>query len=212
MTKNVVAALCAALSLGLAHADWQYRTFDDPMTDQATKIAQLESNLSLDLDPPYGGRNMANLIVRQHPKRGLDVMFRVDKGQIMCRSYGDGCTLQIRFDAGGTMRFAGIEAADHDPRVVFLRDARRFVAEAVKAKRILLQASFFHNGAPVIEFRSSKPLAWQVAAPRPAPKPQPATPELVPSGKSADECRAEVAHLPAHAQQQATIDCILTPK
>lgn len=211
MRKKTAAALCAVLSMGLAHADWQYETIRDPMTDKQARIASLESNLSLRLEAPYGGRNMASLIVRQHPRHGLDAIFRVDKGQIMCRSYDDGCALQIKFDSGNPIRFSGLEAADHDPRVVFIRDAKRFVAAAGKAKRILLQANFFHNGSPIIEFHSSAPLAWADEKPPAAKKPMASKAASAGSGKSADECRAEVAGLPAEAQQAAVIDCLLTP-
>jgi hypothetical protein len=205
MRKIFVVALLAAAA-GVSHADWQYQSQTDQMTGKEAKFALLESNHSLNLESPYAGRNMALITVRHHPKRGLDVLFRVEKGQILCRDYDDSCPVQVKFDAAAPIRFSGMGAADHDPRLVFIKDAKRFIALASKAKRILVQVNFFHNGAPVIEFHSSAPLQWTEPAAHKMTRPKKKTSAQPASGKSADECRAELG---PSAENSAVVACLL---
>lgn len=142
-----------------AYADWQYRNDTDKMTSKAAKFAILESNNSLDLPFPYRGKNYGRLQVRQHPKFGLDVIVMVDKGQIMCSSYS-GCPITVRFDDNAPIRFSGTEPADHSSDTVFVQGAQRFITQAQKAKRILVELTMYQAGNQVLEFHSSSPLEW----------------------------------------------------
>lgn len=153
------AAICAGLN-GAALADWQYQHETDKMTGKEARHALAESNNTLSLAFPYSGRNHGNLQVRQHPKYGLDVIVYVDKGQLLCRSHDDSCAVMIKFDDAQPIHFSGTPSADHDSKVIFLRDARRFINRAQKAKRILVQVSVFQNGDQILEFHSSNPLQW----------------------------------------------------
>lgn len=138
---------------------WEYQTSADPMTSEPTKFATLESINSLDLDFPYKGKNTGQLTVRKSSKFGLNVIFSIDKGQILCRTYGD-CTVMIRFDDAKPVRFSGVPPADHSSTSVFLENPQKFVTLASKAKRILVQATIYQNGTPVMEFQALKPLEW----------------------------------------------------
>lgn len=154
----------AVWSAGAMAAGWDYHETTDQMTGKVTRTAQIESTNSLELGSPYKGQNQGRLSVRQHPRYGLQAIFDVEKGQIMCRSYDDHCGILIRFDNAPPVRFSGGEASDHNPTVVFIRDPKRFIAAAEKAKRILVQAEYFHNGAQVLTFDAGAPLAWNKPA------------------------------------------------
>lgn len=158
---RVVTVAAAIVATG-ALADWQYHDQTDPMTSKKTSFAMLESNTLLNLDSPYKGVNHGNLMVRRHPKYGQSVIYKIDKGQIMCSSY-NGCPVSIRFDDKPAITFSGTEPADNDPTTVFLNNSGRFIEMARKAKRILVQVNIFHNGAPIVEFNTSKPLEWSAA-------------------------------------------------
>lgn len=150
------------------NASWIYAEDTDRMTSKTTTGASIGSANSLRLDFPYKGDNYGRITVRQHPKFGLDVIIRIDKGQILCRSYS-GCPIEIRFDDKPPMRFSGTEPADNSSDHVFLNNAARFIGEAKKAKRILVSMNIYKSGAPVLEFNSVAPLVWgakAVAAPK----------------------------------------------
>lgn len=150
-----------------AQADWSYQKDIDAMTSKSATYATLQSSNSLNLDFPYKGQNNGYLTVRQHPKYGLDVIFRVDKGQLLCSAY-NGCVVTVRFDDKPAMRFSGTGPADHSSDTIFLSGAQSFIAEAKKAKKILVQSNIYHNGAPVLAFSALQPLIWAPANSSPA--------------------------------------------
>lgn len=158
MVKIAALAILTCLC-NVANADWVYGDHKDAMTSKASYYAILDSSNSLNLDFPYRGHNYGHLQVRKHPQYGLDVIFRIDKGQILCSSY-NGCPIEVRFDDAPPMRFEGTEPADNSSDTVFIKGATRFIAAAKKAKRILVRVNIYHSGAPVLEFYVSKPLEW----------------------------------------------------
>lgn len=168
---NALKALCIGAALfmqaNVALADWQYKQDTDPMTDGVHRIASIGSATSLNLNPPYSGQNNALLVVRNHPRQGLGVLLTIDKGQFICDS-SLGCDLLARFDNGKPVQLRGARSTGLDRNLIFIKNPQRFVLEASKARRILLQPNIFNNGAPVIEFTTSAPLSWQLP---PASKP-----------------------------------------
>lgn len=158
--KRTIITLMTLLACLSASADWKYSTPTDAMTSKPIKLAVLQSDNSLDLDRPYSGVNYGNLVIRQSPRQGLDIMFSVDKGQIICDRY-NGCAVSVRFDDAPPMRFNAGGSSDHDSKVLFLRNESKFVAAAAKAKRILVQVVIYQAGQQVLEFSSPKPLEWK---------------------------------------------------
>lgn len=161
--KHWILALCTIGLSAAASAGWQYDESIDKMSGKATNSASITSDNSLDLAFPYGGRNHAYLTVRKHPQYGLDVILQIQKGQILCSSYS-GCPIQVKFDDAPPVKFSGTGSADHDSKVVFFKDANRFISQATKAKKILVQANLYQAGAPVLEFSMSEPLKWQTTS------------------------------------------------
>jgi len=102
------------------------------------------------------------LIRKREDKSTPEVYFLVDKGQILCPSYGDGCQVTVRFDQAQPVRFGGIGSSDHSSTEVFIRDSSRFIASASKAKKILIQVTMFQAGRQTLEFTTTEPLpAWK---------------------------------------------------
>jgi hypothetical protein len=164
---STAAGILLAVLATAAHANyWVYDTANDPMTDKPSSFAQLTSMNSLALAFPYRGANYGDLHVRRTPRGGVDVLFTIGQGQIMCHGFDDNCALLIRFDASEPRRFRAVGTSDHDPKVVFLRDAAGFITSATKAKRILVQVEVFQNGVQTLEFRPDTPLKWDTAKPR----------------------------------------------
>ena len=162
MKKSFIVALLVITSA--AHAGWDYSEDTDRMTSKTMTFARINSDNSLGLGFPYKGDNYGKITVRQHPKEGLDVIIRIDKGQILCSSYS-GCPVEIRFDDKPAIRFSGTPAGDHSSEYVFLKNAPRFISEAKKAKRILVSMNIYKSGAPLLEFTSIPPLDWGKKSP-----------------------------------------------
>lgn len=161
LQTNILRQVAVAVIFGawstLVMAQWHYKESTDKMSGRQIKSAMIESSNSLSLDFPYGGRNHGNLLVRQHPQYGLDVIFYVDKGQIPCTL---GCTGQVRFDDGKPQRVRLDPPADHDSTTVFIQNPRAFIASAKKAKRILVQVTMYQAGSPILEFDTPESLKW----------------------------------------------------
>lgn len=158
----VVFTVAGLFSMGV-RADWMYRVVPDQMTGKETKLATLESNNSLSLEFPYGGRNYGSIAVRQHPRMGRDVMVQVEKGQILCRLSAS-CKVLVRFDDAEPVEFRGSPSSDHDSRVVFLQNSEAFLRGARSAKSILVQFGMYQAGNQVLRFHSSMPLEWGAPA------------------------------------------------
>jgi hypothetical protein len=161
----LVTAICAGVCAGSAAAGsgWVYGSDIDQMTQKTTYEAFATSSNSLNLPFPYEGSNKAQLTVRQHPKHGLDVYVVIEKGQILCRSY-DGCSIAVRFDDRPPITFEGAAAADHSSNVVFMRNEKRFISEAKKAKAVRIQLTMYQAGNQVLVFETPAPLEWPMAS------------------------------------------------
>ena len=142
-----------------AVADWEYSTTTDKMTSQTTTMAEVTSGESLNLTFPYNGKNYGFLTIRKHPRLGQDVIFQVNKGQILCSRHR-GCKINVRFDDRPPLGFEGTESADYNPKVIFFQNPAKFIKEASAAKRILVGVTLHDNGEQTLEFTSAKPLSW----------------------------------------------------
>jgi hypothetical protein len=129
---------------------WHYNVSEEKMTGGLRRTAGVESTNTVEFGFPYSGAQNGRLILRTE-SRDKDVMFRIEKGQILCTSY-DGCTVQVRFDDDKPTSFSATTAADHSSDVVFLNDYNRFLAKMRKAKRVRISLDVYQNGRPVFDF------------------------------------------------------------
>lgn len=130
---------------------WHYDEQEDKMTGGTTRHAAVLSTNMVNFGSPYSGPQHARLALRIDPKYGRDVIFRIERGQLLCRSYED-CEVLIRFDDGKPERFAGIGPADNSTETLFIRGYDRFLGKLQKAKIVRLSVNIYHEGAPVFEF------------------------------------------------------------
>lgn len=138
---------------------WSYESTTDKMSGKSMDVATLASQDSLNLPFPYAGTNYAHLMIRRHPQYGLDVIYSVQKGQILCPSYS-GCTVKVKFGDKAPVSFSASPSDDRDTTYVFLRDAKRFIASAKSVDSFLIQPPLYKGGAAVSEFRSTDKLVW----------------------------------------------------
>jgi hypothetical protein len=130
---------------------WHYSVSEEKMTGGQRFLATIESTNTVNFDFPYNGSQNGSLILRTDPRHGKDLMFQIQKGQIMCPSY-QGCTVQVRFDDEKPVSYSANGPADNSSEVIFLSDYAQFLGKLKKAKRVRLSVNIFQEGAPVFEF------------------------------------------------------------
>lgn len=130
---------------------WLYEMDEDPMTSAKTYWATVTSTNQIELGFPYGGPQRARLMLRTHPRHGKDVIFQIDRGQILCPSY-DGCTVLVRFDEDKPVRYSANGPADNSTETIFLGNYGGFAERLLTAKRVRISAEIYQSGSPVFEF------------------------------------------------------------
>lgn len=130
---------------------WMYNVREDKMTGGTTRHASVLSTNTVSFGSPYSGAQHGRLALRIDPKYGRDVIFAIERGQLLCRSYED-CDVLVRFDEGKPERFSAVGPADNSSETVFLRNYDRFLEKLRKAKVVRLSMNVYQEGAPVFEF------------------------------------------------------------
>ncbi len=105
---------------------------------------------AFELDSPYQGEQHAKLMVRQHPKQGLDIMFSVERGQLLC-GYRD-CYIDIRIDDEVSEKYSCSKPADGSSTMLFVRNKKKLLKKMKKAKALKVRAVFYRQGAHVFTF------------------------------------------------------------
>ena len=120
------------------------------------RTAIVSSTNTVSLGFPYSGTQRATLTLRKHPKYGRDVLFRIEKGQLMCSM---GCKATVRFDEGKPVTFRASGPDDRSTETIFLEGYDRFIAGVKKAKRTRIEVTIYQAGANVFEFNTGG-LVW----------------------------------------------------
>lgn len=153
----------------LPGSQWQYHKFDDEMGKGTIYQARVSSSNTVNFNFPYSGAQHGTLIMRTHPRHGKDIIFKIEKGQILCRSYED-CTVLVRFDDEKAANYAAIGAADNSTETIFIRNYSRFMEKMLKAKKVRIAVNIYHEGTPVFEFDVSDFNQEKYNRPRPPQK------------------------------------------
>lgn len=119
------------------------------MTGRLTKFEKFESQNSVEFSFPYQGGTTGQLLLRNDPQFGKDVIFQISKGQILCNSFS-GCSVAISIDGGPVFNVSGIGPEDGSTSTIFFNWS--LVAKLKDAKSIKIQPPTFQNGRPVFEF------------------------------------------------------------
>ena len=150
--RAMVWVLVGALFASSAAA-WDVRESQDEMTGKKLVSASVESANVANFGWPYQGDTRGWLMVRKHPRFGQDVLFGIENGQIVCRA--SGCNVLVRFDDRPPVKFGAVGPEDHDPKMIFFTNTKKFVDELRKAKRVRVAVTVHREGQPVFEFDTS---------------------------------------------------------
>ncbi|MDD2661967.1 MAG: hypothetical protein PHY54_20170, partial [Methylococcales bacterium] len=132
-------------------SQWHYSRVEDPMTSGTTYHAVVLSSNKVEFGFPYQGAQNAKLNLRIDPKYGKDVIFSIERGQILCQSYED-CTVLVRFDDEKAVNYSAASAADNSSDTIFIRNYSKFYEKMTKSKIVRISTNIYQEGAPVFEF------------------------------------------------------------
>lgn len=148
---GMVPELEKALEYERSGGQWRYEIDQEGMSGKATRYARVESTNTINLDFPYSGAQHATLMLRRHPRWGNDVVLSIEKGQILCHSYGD-CSIGVRFDNGKIIRLKGNPPADNSTESLFIPAFGTFLKQLPASKTVKIEVQVYQGGAPVFEF------------------------------------------------------------
>lgn len=149
--RKRAAEAAASAEARMLTAKWTYRASDDPMSSRKARYANINSENTVSFDFPYQGLQRGTLMLRDHPTYGHDVIFSIERGQILCQSYSD-CTIRIRFDDGASIRWDAVGPSDNSSTSIFLRNESGFVKRLRAAKVVRLKVPVYQEGEPIFEF------------------------------------------------------------
>lgn len=151
--ERVRAAEATAAAEAQRLADkWMYHVSEDPMSSRKSRFAAIESENTVEFDFPYQGSQHGTLTLRDHPSYGRDVIFSIERGQLLCRSYDD-CQVRVRFDEGKAENWNAVGPSDNSTTSIFLRNEARFVQKLRAAKVVRIQVPVYQQGEPMFEFQ-----------------------------------------------------------
>lgn len=129
------------------------------MTGKKTHAALLVSETTYQLGFPYQGGTIAALQLVQHPRNGLNVMVKIENGQLTCHSFMN-CRILVRFDDRPPIKFRGIEPADNDTKTIFLEPEKKFLKELKGSTRMVVELPFYEEGNRLFHFNTTD-LKWE---------------------------------------------------
>jgi len=132
-------------------SQWNYTHLADTMAKGQIHQAVVLSSNTVTFDFPYSGAQRATLILRTHPRYGKDVIFQIERGQILCPSY-EGCSVLVRFGEGEAVSFRAAGPADSSTEAVFIHDYEGFIRRMLRASRVRIAANIYQEGSPTFEF------------------------------------------------------------
>jgi hypothetical protein len=138
----------------MAEFKWKYHVTTDELTSKPTYLAVVKSINQVSFDFPYKGTQRGELMQRTHPQHGKDLILRVEKGQMLVRSYKD-TTVDVVFDQGTPISYRVAGPADHSTTSLFIRDSQGFIESMLKAKKVKISVPFYKQGNVVFEFNVS---------------------------------------------------------
>jgi len=131
---------------------WKYYKFQDPGSGKYYSQAIVKSENEVNLDFPYDGYQRAYFEFRNHPRFGKDLIFGLQRGQILCDEYRNKY-VSIRFDNSTVERYRCLEASDGSSRQIALVGFDAIASRISVVKNIFVSVFIFQEGERTFEFR-----------------------------------------------------------
>jgi hypothetical protein len=133
---------------------WMYTSKPDPMTGKLVRAACIVSNESVHLAPPYTPTKAELCLTAIGDEFPVATFQLQGEGQIVC---GTECEMPVRFEPKElSSSYASAPRDGSANRVVFdMAGSLHVIAGVLDAKRTLIQATYFQNGAQVSTFNTA---------------------------------------------------------
>jgi hypothetical protein len=155
-SSNMPNALAEAQALNENGSRWAYFGRADEMRNSTTFIASTQSINTANFSFPYEGNQRMTMQLRKSPAFGNDVIFMIERGQILCHTYD--CRAAISFD-GSTEKLTLNESADNNSAVVFARYPDSIARKIKSSKRVIVEMMFYQEGTRQFTFETEG-LEW----------------------------------------------------
>ena len=127
---------------------WTYFDYEDAASGKTAFKASLTSENKINLSFPYDGNQNGTLSIRNHPRFGKDIFFKINKGQILSidgYSYENKYFL-VRLDDGDVKRWNYLEAADQSSDIIFISNEKKFKEKLTNSSKIYLTFNLYQDG------------------------------------------------------------------
>lgn len=147
----------AATADAVMPSRWRYDRSTDDMRGTETRTACITASDRLMFQFPYQGGSSAELCLRQRG-RAFDAFISVSRGQFICHLRD--CPIALKVDEGAVIELGGDppDSAAHD--IVFLRRGSTLRQKLLRARRFIVEATFYREGARQIVFEGAQGLVW----------------------------------------------------
>lgn len=132
--------------------EWTYEEISDRMQGGKARYASIRSSNSLLFTAPFGGETKAELQIRQRPSDGLNILFSVPKGLIVC---SPNCVVKVKFDDRAPIKFKAVQPTDFSHKAIFIDSEAKFVKELKKSNIVLIEVTYYGAGAQIAEFKAA---------------------------------------------------------
>lgn len=158
MRAAAICIACVLLALASeAMAEWRYKRNSDALTDEAVVHATTRSTNVHQFGFPYKGGTRAYLSIRQAGASEPDVMFIIDRGQLLCRP---DCKVRLRFDdEPEALDYGGSPTSDGSSDTIFIRAEEMLIDRLKTARRLRVEVTVYNEGLRVFDFAVAK-LNW----------------------------------------------------
>jgi len=136
---------------------WFYTHQRDEMRGTTIDVACAGSTNRLQFRFPYAGGATAHVCLRQTPGIGLDAWVSIDRGQFVCHR---NCSIQVKIDDGPVTEWSVSRAESGTPTMMFVDDAQRFLAAVRRARRVVIEGTFYQVGPQQMVFEDVSGLEW----------------------------------------------------
>ena len=135
--------------------NWKSLTFEDKASGKNVITYSLSSENEINISFPYDGSQNGTLTIRTHPRFGEDIIFRIEKGQILSL---DGITLDdekyflVRFDNNEVERWKYSESTSQDSDIIFINKRKEFLKKLLDSKKIFITVNLYQEGQETFIF------------------------------------------------------------
>ncbi len=132
-----------------------YDTYEDTASGKTVFTNWLISVNEINLSFPYSGSQNGILTIRNHPRFGEDIIFRIEKGQILSLdgiSLDDNKYFLVRFDNGEVERWNYSESTSQSSDIIFIGKREEFLKKLLDSEKIYITVNLYQEGQKTFIF------------------------------------------------------------